>query len=779
MSQAPIPITPNWIVHPTTGTATLRWAGRTILDGATAGVTYRIGDRRYRLSLQKHHTTYGVAPGAVDLRVRDGYLELNWGLRASSALPDAVEVRLEATNVGRKTVYLDELQALVLDATQGGQVHLGVAPPNWSCYMHGWQSWSPVFVRNVNDSTYSEPATKDYIAKHVPHQVPRQPPTLTSEWVGVVTGRRLTGDERLALLLGFITAKDQLAEVRLQVADEQFAGLVAVSHADGIPLAPGERVASETLLVAPGEPYMLLETWAAELGRCMGARIPPEVPTGWCTWYYFYGLNGANDILANLAEIERQRLPLNWVVIDDGYQSAIGDWLSPDRRRFPEGMDGLARQITAAGHQPMLWIAPFGAGHDSRLYAEHPAWVLRDPAGEPVLAWIHDRKPVYALDPSHPGVQDWLRHLFRVLSQDWGFAGFKLDFIFAAALPGQRYDSRMTRAQAFRRGLEIIRESVGDRFLLGCGAPIGPSVGLVDAMRIGPDVATTWKSPWQTDLSAPAGDNAVRNVLTRAYQHQRLWINDPDCALVRGQDESALHLAEVRTLASIIALSGGMVIDSDNFPTLQPARIDILRHILPPFGQAARPLDLFDHQLPRLFVLPVEREWGYWRVVGVVNWSDHITRTTIDLSRLGFQSDQAVHAYDFWHRRYLGIAQGRLTLSRQLPHETTVLLLKPVSDQPDFLTSTFHVTQGAVEVQSVERRATSDGGLSLVVHLEKPGRQSGQLLFTCPAGWQAVSAEVNGRPVHQILPVADGIVAVQLRLEDDATIQIVFATGTQ
>jgi len=35
---------------------------------------------------------------------------------------------------------------------------------------------------------------------------------------------------------------------------------------------------------------------------------------------------------------------------------------------------------------------------------------------------------------------------------DWGFTYLKLDFLFAAALPGERYDAEATRIEAYRRG---------------------------------------------------------------------------------------------------------------------------------------------------------------------------------------------------------------------------------------------------------------------------------------------------------------------------------------
>ena len=58
--------------------------------------------------------------------------------------------------------------------------------------------------------------------------------------------------------------------------------------------------------------------------------------------------------------------------------------------------------------------------------------------------------------------------------------------------------------EAYRRGLRLIRDAIGpEAYLLGCGAPILPSVGLVDAMRVSPDTGTDYE-PRHGDLSQPS-----------------------------------------------------------------------------------------------------------------------------------------------------------------------------------------------------------------------------------------------------------------------------------
>lgn len=132
----------------------------------------------------------------------------------------------------------------------------------------------------------------------------------------------------------------------------------------------------------------------------------------------------------------------------------------------------------------------------------------------------------------------------------------------------------MDALAAYRRGLELIRGALGpEPYLLGCGASILPSVGLVDAMRISPDTAPQYESP-DTDLSRPSQRAAVLTGRGRQWQHGRFWVNDPDCLLARPaverREQWAAHVAEV----------GGLVASSDRLRDLDGWGLETTRRQL-------------------------------------------------------------------------------------------------------------------------------------------------------------------------------------------------------
>jgi hypothetical protein len=248
--------------------------------------------------------------------------------------------------------------------------------------------------------------------------------------------------------------------------------------------------------------------------------------------------------------------------------------------------------------------------------------------------------------------------------------------------------------------------------------------------------------------------------------HNKLWLNDADCLVLRPRGpDSNLVLNEMRTLTTVVGLSGGLVLDSDHLPAVRRGRLEYLRRVLPPYGRSAVPLDLFEREHPQVLVLPVTTSWGSWTVVALINWDDHTCATTLNLAQLGLPAG-AYHVYNYWRRRYLGAVCDQVTIDEHQPHETVLLLLKRASDVPQVLTSTFHILQGAVEIKGVQSLPDR-----LVVQMDKRGKQFGRLLFAVPAARPVAKVLVNGR-AQRPRRLADGIWQAGFVLTDRATVEL-------
>lgn len=342
-------------------------------------------------------------------------------------------------------------------------------------------------------------------------------------------------------------------------------------------MAPGERRELERVRVRLGaDAHRLLEAFAAEHGRMAGARTRRPFQAGWCSWYHFFHGVTEEDVLRNLDALSRARseIPVTLVQIDDGYQRAIGDWLETNAK-FPRGLAPLAADIRSAGFDAGLWTAPFCVAPDSALFAAEKHWLLRE--GEHFFhglfhpEWTPTAR-IHVLDTSREEVCAHLTGVFHELTR-MGFSYQKLDFLYSEAMEADAFDPSVSRAERLRRGLDAIRRGCGEEtFLLGCGCPLGAAVGVVDGMRIGPDVAPSWEVDDATPIAGieatrPSTRNALRSILNRAWMHRRLWLNDPDCLMARLVD-TKLTRTEANTLATAIAATGGMVVFSDDVPKL-------------------------------------------------------------------------------------------------------------------------------------------------------------------------------------------------------------------
>ncbi len=299
----------------------------------------------------------------------------------------------------------------------------------------------------------------------------------------------------------------------------------------------------------------LLEFYSSLVAQENEAAVRKRLIKGWSSWYQYFLDLSWEDVLKNLKAAKEWDFDV--FQIDDGYESDIGDWLKV-KEGFPS-IDVIATTIEDAGFTPGIWVAPFIASESSKVFNEHPNWFVKE-NGKPMVIFKNWGENIYAFDLTKEGALIHIENIFSSLKK-MGFKFFKIDFVYAGGVPGER-EKNVTPIQAYRRGLEVIRNAVKDATILGCGAPILPSVGFVDAMRIGPDTAPNWEG--HMDLCARC---AIKNAVTRYYFNEKLWLNDPDCLLLR-KKKSNLKEGQIKLYGYTSALLSNVLLVSDDLELL-------------------------------------------------------------------------------------------------------------------------------------------------------------------------------------------------------------------
>ena len=646
-----------------------------------------------------------------------------------------VEVALR--NTGQTPVMVRRIFPYVTGTWWGnGALRLAGRDAHFDFYKNGWQSWSyagglPGGVEDIR------PRSQRVVVWHSPGGInPRQPVAGVVDVVGEGVGMIGHADQREALLAGFLSAERWLGQIYAQRMEGAF---TASALMDDFVLQPGEIVTAPPVALVLGPQDQLLSEYAAALAREQHARPQPHVRTGWCSWYYYFAHVSDDAITENLSALRslRNTMPVELVLVDDGYETRVGDWLSITDR-FPNGMGVVVDQIRRAGYEPGIWVAPFTVAANSKLAKEHRDWLIKDRRGRPVYGGHNWDSDLYGLDTSHPDAREWLREVFTTIVHDWGFRNLKLDFLVSAALTGRRHDPSVTRTQALRDGLALIREIVGDDvFILGCGCSLLSAVGIVDAMRIGPDTAPYWpphaidapKEPAERHAQ-PQLEGAIRNTLTRAWMQPALWTNDPDCLLVR-DELTELTLSEIQMFASAVGLTGGMVLDSDRLSQLSLERLGIISRLLPPMPERALPTNYFGFGIPERVAVHIVRPWGQWLLVGLFNGDETEHELAVRWSSFGLAPGE-YHAVEFWSVAYLGRSAIGITV-RVAPHATAVLAIRRDAGEPQLLSTSFHISQGGTEIADWRY----DADRNVAEWHARPGRQAaGTFTLWLPNGLQ-------------------------------------------
>ena len=165
-------------------------------------------------------------------------------------------------------------------------------------------------------------------------------------------------------------------------------------------------------------------------------------------------------------------------VMDDGWfgsrdddTQSLGDW-EVNRKKLPDGVEGLARKVKDLGLDFGIWVEPEMVNVKSKLYEEHPDWVLMIP-DKPHSEGRNQR----ILDLTRKEVQDYIiEEMSRVFSSadiayvKWDMNRTVTDY-YSSALPVERQGEVAHRyVMGLYRCMKELTERFPEILFEGCAA---------------------------------------------------------------------------------------------------------------------------------------------------------------------------------------------------------------------------------------------------------------------------------------------------------------------
>jgi len=508
---------------------------------------------------------------------------------------------------------------------------------------------------------------------------------------------------------------------------------------------PGKTRKTETLLIGyfPDARFGL-EAYADSVANQYAIELKPQ-PSVYCTWYHARGPT-EEMLVANGKFAKKHLKPFGFSVIqiDDNWQAKFekGHNFTEAQMNFkeegplkvffdaiddfPGGMKQTAQKLKKMGLVPGIWFMPFAGTWNNPYFAEKQDLFARWPDGTAVVS----RWSGTLLDMSNPKTQVFVYDRVKKIA-DWEYGYFKLDGMHTGAVTHNVYvntgysttgtklntrnfvgnqvskpmsvddntpstvlsDPRMTHIEAYRKGLQIVRDAAPHVFILGCNVSqnmrsMGGAFGLIDAMRIGPDNGKAGNGFWKSVMVGPRhGSNLY-------FLNRRVWHNDPDPIYVRPSNP----LNSARLMASWLAVSGSMLTASYQFSELPAERLDILKRCMPGHQAETRPVDLFESDPARIWLLTDTSSNVRRDVIGLFNWKENETeRIVYDMDKLGLDAKIKYIAFDYWAEEFAEPIQGSLKQTLEAA-SCRVLAVRAAANHPQLISTSRHITQGVIDV---------------------------------------------------------------------------------
>lgn len=327
--------------------------------------------------------------------------------------------------------------------------------------------------------------------------------------------------------------------------------------------------------VLSGKEDYVFDSWF----NLMNISKPTAKPlVGYSSWYNYYQDINESIIERDLDSIIKSDVKSDIFQIDDGWERYVGDWCETDPAKFPYGLKVITNKIHSFGMKAGLWLAPFTVEKQSKIYKEHPDWIIKDENGIPFEGGSN-WSGFYGLDIYNPEVREYVEKVFDIVFNTWHFDLVKLDFLYCACL---KPIHNKTRGEIMADGMKWLRKICKGKLILGCGVPLGPAFGRVDYCRIGCDVSLSYDDILPMKLIHNERNSTKKTMVDTVFRRQlsnRAFLNDPDVFLLR-KDNIKLNDKQKRDLAYINGLFGSLLFVSDNVSTYDEEQMKIYKKVI-------------------------------------------------------------------------------------------------------------------------------------------------------------------------------------------------------
>lgn len=574
-----------------------------------------------------------------------------------------------------------------------------------------------------------------------------------------------------ALGMGFYSFQRANTSVKTEYLSPIEVGLEATAHYNQYQCRD-EELRTESLLLDFGrDPLGILEEWADAAVKVVQPKFNRDTRGGLLNPWYIYG----NEITEE-GELKQSKLLHDSILPRYGVHFVIaGEWQKQrnepgddgdslgfgedqeDEHLFPHGFKWVCDRIRELGLVPAYGFNYAYAAVESSTLKKHPTWVVRTDLSRLDFG--------YPFDFTNPEARNWLydlAHRATDLHAGWLWTDFN-----GGPTRGTLHNPRKIMGfEDIREGLRAIREGAGPdvlRVFVCCG-PYFTAIGLTDRVRTGNDMSAL--GDWD-------GLKAIARQLAAMYMlHQRFWITDSDPIFVGGGD--AVHnsgakrvppdpsfLDEIRMRLQLFTTTGSYPTLGENLEDFDAERTRLLTLVLPSYGQAARPLDLFRQTTPETYDLEVKTDWDRWHVLMLQNWNDQPRIYHIHFSDLRLDPQKTYLVFRFWDQKLLGQYRGEADL-KVGGRKGETFAIREVPPHPWVLSTDMHLTQGGVELEGVRYEESSE---QLKGVARRHPDAEGQVVFYVPQGYKvkSTSAPYSGESV----PSGSQVIHQRLRFTEE------------